>query len=110
MGKKRKAQLIVGIALVVMLLVPVVVLTIPQTYTTLVFHEVPGPGMITMIESELVEISYIPLLVVLDQARPIPEDVAIIAGYIVLFGLGVWLIIHSRIQNLKLKGVSQWQT
>jgi len=97
MERKRKAQRIVGIVLLVVLLVPVIVLSIPRTYTQLVFHEVPmGPGLGNMIESEYVEVTYIPLINVFQNSQFGPIDIAFMVGYIALFGLAIWLIVHSR--------------
>jgi len=62
-----------------------------------VFHEVPmGPGLGNMIESEYVEVTYIPLINVFQNSQFGPIDIAFMVGYITLFGLAIWLIVHSR--------------
>ena len=85
-----------GIVLLVVLLVPVIVLSIPQTYTELTFREVPGPGLTTILEPEYIEVTYIPLINVFQNSQFGPIDIAFMAGYVVLFGLAIWLILHSR--------------
>lgn len=101
MSKKGKIQRAIGIVLLVVLIVPVIMLSIPQTYTKLVFHEVPGPGMVTMIESEYVEITYIPLVNIVRYSAITPTDIALFIIYGGLFALAIWLAIHSRRHKLK---------
>jgi len=101
MSRKGKIQRAMGIVLLVALLVPVVVLSIPQTYTKLVFYEVPGPGMVTMIESEYVEITYIPLVNIARYSAITPIDIVLFIIYGGLFALAVWLVIRSRRHKLK---------
>jgi len=97
MERKRKAQRVVGIVLLVVLLVPVIVLSIPRTDTQLVFHEDPmGPGLGNMIQPEYVEVTYIPLINVFQNSTIGPADIAGLAGYVALLGLAIWLIVHSR--------------
>lgn len=101
MGRKRKAKRVIGIVLLIVLLVPVIVLSIPQTYTQLVLHEVPmGPGLGSMIETEYVEVTYIPLINVFQNSQFGPIDIAIMVGYVALFGLGIWLVVRSSKQSL----------
>ena len=102
MSRKGKAQRVIGIVLLVMLIAPVIALSIPQTYTELVFRETPiGPGLGNWITSEYVEVTYIPLVNIVRNSAIQPIDIALFIIYGGLFALAVWLVIHSRRHKLK---------
>ena len=81
MSRKGKAQRVIGIVLLIALIAPVIVLSVPRTYTELVFYEVPVPGMVTMIESEYVEVTYIPLVNIVRNSAIVPIDIALFIVY-----------------------------
>jgi len=102
MSRKGKAQRAIGIVLLVVLIVPVIMLSIPQTYTELVFYETPmGPGLGNWITSEYVEVTYIPLVNIVRYSAIMPIDIALFVMYGGLFALAIWLVIHSRRHKLK---------
>ena len=92
--KAQKAQRVIGIVLLTVLTIPVVVLCIPVTHTDIVWHESGGiPNIIT---SEYITTTYIPLINNLQNSRFGSLDIAFLVGYVALFGLAIWLIVHSR--------------
>lgn len=95
MSKKGKIQRVLGVVLLIVLIAPVIMLSIPQTRTEIVFHEIPT-GMTSMIVPEYVEVTYIPLVNVFQNSSFGPGDIALIVGYVVLFALAIWLVVHSR--------------
>jgi len=95
MERKRKAQRIVGLVLLVVLLVPVIILSIPSTYTEVIYHT-SQDGFATIVEPEFVEIEYIPLINVFQNSQFSPIDIAFMVGYVAILGLAIWLIAHSR--------------
>lgn len=102
MSRKGKAQGAVGIVLLIILIAPIIMLSIPQTRTELVFHETPmGPGLGNWITSEYIEVTYIPLVDIVRNSAIAPTDVALFIAYGGLFGLAVWLVTHSRRHKLK---------
>ena len=101
MNRKGKTQRAIGIVLLITLLVPVIMLSVSQTRTEIVFHEVRGPGMVTMIEPEYIEITYTPLVALLHTAKATFTDISFFVVYIGLFVLAVWLMVHSRRYKLK---------
>lgn len=102
MSRRGKAQRAIGIVLLVALLVPVVMLSIPRAYTELVFYETPmGPGLGNWITSEYVEVTYIPLVDIVRNSTVTPIDVALFIVYGGLFALAIWLVVHSRRYKLK---------
>ena len=101
MSKRGIIQRVIGVALLVVLVAPVIMLSVPQTHTEIVFHEVRGPGMVTMIEPEYVEITYIPLVSIIRYSAITLSDVALFIVYGGLFALAIWLVVHSRKHRLK---------
>jgi hypothetical protein len=94
MERKRKTQRIVGIVLLVVLLVPVVIMSIPQTHTEIITHVIPGQFGDTLVP-ELVEITYIPLIALLRTADGTFDDVSFLTVYAGLLALSIWLIVRS---------------
>jgi hypothetical protein len=93
MAKRQKAQRIIGLVLLVVLAIPVVVLSIPATYTDVIWHESGGiPNIIT---PEYVTVTYTPLIELLRTVDGTPDDVSVLAIYVGLFVLAVWLVVHS---------------
>jgi len=93
MGKRQKAQRIIGIILLVALAIPVVVLSIPATHTDIIWHESGGvPNIIT---PEYVTVTYTPLIELFRSSKFTSTDVLFLVGYAGLLVLGIWLIVHS---------------
>ena len=102
MSRKGKAQRVIGIVLLITLIAPIIMLSIPQTRMELVFYETPmGPGLGNWITSEFVEVTYIPLVNIIRDSAIAPVDIALFIIYGGLFALAVWLVIHSRRHKLK---------
>jgi len=94
MTRRGKIQRAVGIALVAMLLTPVVIMSIPQTHTIVVYHTTQH-GFVTEVDPEFIEVAYVPLISTLLSLQFDPTGIAFIVGYAVLFGLAIWLIVHG---------------
>jgi len=81
MTRKQKAQRIIGIVLLVVLLVPVVILLRPATYVD--YFPV------------YTEHTYIPLVELLRTVDGTFDDVSFLAVYAGLLALAIWLIVRS---------------
>lgn len=101
MTRKQKTQRIIGIILLVTLILPVIVLSIPATYTEIVFYTNPASGLV---ESEYNEITYTPLVELLRAVDGTFGDISFLVVYAGLFALAVWLIVHSARRRLKDRG------
>ena len=97
MSRKGKVQRVLGVVLLVVLIAPVIMLSIPRTYTELVFYETPmGPGLGDWITSEYVEVTYIPLVDIVRNSAITSIDIVFFVVYGGLFALAIWLMVHSR--------------
>ena len=98
MTKKQKAQRIIGVVLIVALFVPLVIMSIPVTYTEIVFSVDPATGIT---KPEFIDHTYIPLAKLLRTVDGTFDDVSLLVVYAGLFVLGIWLVVRSPRNRLK---------
>ena len=106
MTKKRQKRIVAGIVIMITLLIPVVVLSIPQTYTEVVYHT-HQDGFATIVDPEYVEVTVIPLVHIVQNSTISPADKAGVAAYFAVFALAIWLVISGA--RRKSKEAQQWQ-
>lgn len=98
MTKRQKAQRIIGVMLIVALLIPIVVMSIPTTYTEIVFSVDPATGTT---KPEFIDHTYIPLVALLRTVDGTFDDISFLAVYVGLFVLGIWLVVYNMKHKLK---------
>ncbi len=98
MAKRQKVQRVIGVILVIVLLTPVVILSIPRTYTGVGFSVDPSSGVTVPV---VTEVTRVPLTLFFGAVDGTPDDVLFFIVYAGLFGLAVWLLVRSRKQQLK---------
>lgn len=98
MIRKQKVQRAMGTILLVALIVPIVVLSVPATHTALVLSTDPETGLVKPV---YIDVTYTPLIKLLGTVDGTPDDVSLLAVYAGLFGLAVWLIARSARPKVK---------
>lgn len=98
MTKKQKALRAVGIVLLVALLAPIVILSIPRTYTGVGFSVDPSSGVTVPV---VTDVTRVPITIFFAAVDGTPDDVLFFIVYAGLFGLAVWLLVRSTRQQLK---------
>ena len=90
--RNKRVQKVAGVVLLVILLLPVIVMSIPATYTEIEFRPNPTTGII---ETVYIDHEYVPIIDLLRGVDGTPDDVAVLGIYTCLFALTVWLVVHS---------------
>ena len=98
MTTKQKVQLVIGIVLLVALVAPVILLSVPRTYTGVGFVVEPGSPTVVPVVTDIVRV---PLVIFFQAVDGTWDDVLFFVAYAGLLALAIWLVVRSRRRRLK---------
>ena len=98
MTTKEKMQLTIGIVLLVALVTPVILLSVPRTYTGVGFVVEPGSSTAVPVVTDVVRV---PLVIFFQAVDGTWDDVLFFGVYAGLLALAIWLVVRGRRYRLK---------